>query len=123
MVGLMKDRQYRQCIKNRLLNRTVEYGLVAFLALFVLLSVLPAGEDAGDYSLHEPGKSHVKHRESALMATVHNLEGQCSRYQALRLRPNMQLVDGADKVVLVTGAAGFIGSHTARCVSRRYKHI
>ena len=48
------------------------------------------------------------------MSTVHRMEGKCGRFHALRTRPNMRLMDGTDKVVLVTGAAGFIGSHTAR---------
>ena len=73
--------------------------------------------DAGDYSVHEPGKAHVKHHESALLSTIHHAEGKCGRFHALRSHPTMQLLDGTDKVVLVTGAAGFIGSHTARCVA------
>lgn len=106
----------RRWSKKLLVNRIIEYGVIASLALLFVLVMLPADEDAGDYSIHEPGKAHAKHHESALMSTVHHMEGQCGRFHALRSHPNMQLLDGTDKVVLVTGAAGFIGSHTARCV-------
>lgn len=104
----------RRWSKKHLMSRLVEYGVMASLALLFVLVLLPADEDAGDYSIHEPGKAHVKHHESALMNTFHHMEGQCGRFHALRSRPRMELLDGTDKVVLVTGAAGFIGSHTAR---------
>ena len=110
--GLMRPRGFG---RRALLNKLVEYGVIAALMLLIVLLMLPAEEDAGDFHDHEPGKAHVHHPESALMHTVHHhMEGQCGRFSVLRSRLNMQRLDGTDKVALVTGAAGFIGSHTAR---------
>lgn len=58
MVGLMMDRRWS---RRKLLNRVVEYVVLGTLGLLVVLVVLPANEDAGDFTLHEPGKSRAKH--------------------------------------------------------------
>ena len=104
--------------RKPIMNLLIEYGVFASLALLLVLMVLPAENDAGDFSTHEPGKAHVRQTESVFISAVHRMEGQCGRFHTLQSRPNQRLLDGTNKVVLVTGAAGFIGSHTARCVHR-----
>ena len=117
MAGLMQVTN-RGWLKNTLKNIFTAYSTIGSLALLtvlmLLLIFLPAEDDAGDFSTHEPGTAHVRHKESVFMSTVHDKEGQCGRFPVMRSRPNLQPLDGTDKVVLVTGAAGFIGSHTAR---------
>ena len=102
---------------NKMKNRLIEYGTIGsigMMALLLVLTMVPAENDAGDFRSHEPGRGHVRHKESVFMSTVHDMEGQCGRFPVMRSRPNLQPLDGTDKVVLVTGAAGFIGSHTSR---------
>ena len=117
--GLMLpiNRRWSQKI---IINKLSEYGVFASLVLLLVLMLLPAEDDAGDFSTHEPGRAHVRQTESVFISTVHRMEGQCGRFHTLQSRPNQRLLDGTNKVVLVTGAAGFIGSHTARCVHRPF---
>ena len=114
MAGLMQATSrgwFKSTFKNSLFT-------IGCLALLLMLILLPAEDDAGDFSKHEPGTAHVRHAESVFMSTVHHMEGQCGRFPVMRSRPNAHQLDGTNKVVIVTGAAGFIGSHTARCVQR-----
>ena len=119
MASLMQATN-RGWFKSTFKNMLIEYGVIGSVALLLVLILLPSDDDAGDFSSHEPGTAHVRHTDSAFMSTVHHMEGQCGRFPVMRARPNVQQLEGTDKVVLVTGAAGFIGSHTARCVQRSF---
>ena len=110
--GLMARRPW-----PRAAARAAEHvAVLAALALVAAL-LLPSAEDAGDFTQrHADG--HTRHTESRLTESIHSLEGPCGRFAALHSYSHKErstLQDGHGKVALVTGAAGFIGSHVARC--------